>query len=131
MSHEVIATDQAPKAIGSYSQAIAANGLVFLSGQIPLDPATNKRVQGSFEEQLSRVLSNFRNVAEAAGGNLADVVKLTIYLTDLANYPAVNDGMAEYFEKPFPARAVVGVASLPLDAPVEVEGIMITGSGAS
>ncbi len=130
MSHNIIETDKAPKAIGSYSQAVESNGLVFLSGQIPLDPATNKRVHGSFEEQLSQVFSNFRNVAEAAGGNLADVVKITIYLTDLANYPAVNEGMAEYFEKPFPARAVVGVASLPLESPVEVEGIMVTGSGA-
>ena len=130
MSHNIIETDKAPKAIGSYSQAVESNGLVFLSGQIPLDPATNKRVHGSFEEQLSQVFSNFRSVAEAAGGSLADVVKITIYLTDLGNYPAVNEGMAEYFGKPFPARAVVGVASLPLDSPVEVEGILIPGSGA-
>jgi len=131
MSHKVIETDKAPKAIGSYSQAVESNGLVFLSGQIPLDPATNERVHGSFEDQLSQVFSNFRSVAEASGGSLADVVKITIYLTDLANYPAVNEGMAQHFEKPFPARAVVGVAALPLDAPVEVEGVMITGSGAS
>ena len=129
MSQEVIETDKAPKAIGSYSQAIASSGLVFLSGQIPLDPATNRRVEGSFEEQLSQVFSNFRSVVEAAGGTLADVVKITIYLTDLANYPAVNEVMARYFEKPFPARAVVGVASLPLDSAVEVEGVMIPGSG--
>ena len=131
MSHKVIETDKAPKAIGSYSQAVESNGLVFLSGQIPLDPASMERVHGSFEEQLSTVFDNFRNVAEAAGGNLGDVVKITIYLTDLADYPAVNEVMGRYFEPPFPARAVVGVAALPLDAPVEVEGVMIPGSGTS
>lgn len=131
MSHKVIQTDKAPKAIGSYSQAIESNGMVFLSGQIPLDPTTMERVHGSFEDQLSVVFENFRHVAEAAGGNLADVVKITIYLTDLSDYPSVNEVMSRYFDSPFPARAVVGVSALPLDAPVEVEGVMIPGSGTS
>ena len=131
MSHKVIQTDDAPKAIGSYSQAIESGGIVFLSGQIALDPKTMERVHGSFEDQLAAVFENFQSVVQAAGGTLADVVKVTIYLTDLADYPQVNEVMGRFFEKPYPARAVVGVASLPLDSPAEVEGVMILGSGAS
>lgn len=131
MSHKVIQTDDAPAAIGSYSQAIESGGLVFLSGQIPLHPQTMERVHGSFEDQLTAVFENFQSVVKAAGGGLADVVKVTIYLTDLADYPQVNEIMGRFFEKPYPARAVVGVASLPMDSPVEVEGVMILGSGAS
>ena len=131
MSHKVIDTDKAPRAVGSYSQAIESDGTVFLSGQIPLDPVTMERVHGSFDAQLTAVFENFRNVVEAAGGQLADVVKITVYLTDLANYPQVNEVMERFFETPYPARAVIGVSALPLDSPVEVEGVMILGSGSS
>jgi reactive intermediate/imine deaminase len=113
MTKKAIHTDNAPAAIGTYSQAIEANDLVFLSGQIPLDPATMEVVDGDFEARARRVFDNLAAVAGAAGGSLNDVVKLTVFLTDLGNFATVNAVMEDYFHKPFPARAAVGVASLP------------------
>jgi reactive intermediate/imine deaminase len=124
MSKEAIHSDNAPSAIGTYSQAIKSNGMVFLSGQIPFDPATMEIVAGDFEARARQVLENLKAVAEAAGGSLNDCVKLTIYLTDLNNFAAVNSVMEEYFEQPYPARAAVGVASLPKGADVEADAIM-------
>ena len=124
----IIATSNAPKAIGTYSQAVETGGTVYLSGQIPLDPETMKPIQGSFEEQLSRIFENLKGVAEAAGGSLADIVKLNIYIADLSNYSKVNEVMGQFFQAPYPARAAVGVAALPLNVPVEVDGIMVLGS---
>ena len=124
MSKRAIHTGNAPTAIGTYSQAIDANGLVFLSGQIPLDPATMEVVDGDFEARARRVFDNLAAVAEAAGGSLDDVVKLTVFLTDLGNFATVNAVMEDYFEEPFPARAAVGVASLPKGVDVEADGIL-------
>lgn len=124
MSKKTITSDAAPAAIGTYSQAVDHNGLVFISGQIPLDPATMELVEGDFEERARRVFENLKAVAEAAGGSLDDVVKLTIYLTDLGNFAAVNSVMAEYFDEPYPARAALGVASLPKGADVEAEAVL-------
>ena len=124
MSKKVIHTDDAPGAIGSYSQAIQTGNLVFLSGQIPLDPSTMEVVDGDFEARARRVFDNLKAVAEAAGGNLDQIVKLTVYLTDLDDFAAVNAVMAEYFEEPFPARAALGVASLPKGVDVEAEAIL-------
>jgi reactive intermediate/imine deaminase len=123
-----IATPKAPKAIGTYSQAVDAGGTVYLSGQIPIDPETMKLVGGSFEDQLSRIFQNLQGVTEGAGGSLADIVKLTIYIADIDNYPKVNNVMEKFFDEPYPARAAIGVAALPLDVPVEVDGIMVIGS---
>jgi reactive intermediate/imine deaminase len=117
-------TDKAPSAIGTYSQAIRSGELVFMSGQIPLDPATMEIVEGDFAARAHRVFQNLQAVAEAAGGNLDQVVKLTIYLTDLGNFATVNEVMAGYFSEPYPARAALGVASLPKGADVEAEAIM-------
>ncbi len=119
-----IHTDNAPAAIGTYSQAVQAGSLVFLSGQIPLVPDTMEIVAGNFEARARQVFSNLDAVAKAAGGNLNDVVKLTIFLTDLANFATVNAVMEEFFEQPFPARAAVGVASLPKGADVEADAIL-------
>jgi reactive intermediate/imine deaminase len=119
-----IHTDDAPGAIGSYSQAIQSDNLVFLSGQIPLDPATMEIVDGDFEVRARRVFENLKAVAEAAGGSLDHVVKLTVYLTDLDNFAAVNTVMADYFDEPYPARAALGVKSLPKGADVEAEAIL-------
>jgi len=119
-----IHSDNAPAAIGTYSQAIRSGNLVFLSGQIPLDPATMEIIAGDFEARARRVFENLRAVAEAAGGTLDQVVKLTIYLTDLENFAAVNAAMAEFFDEPYPARAALGVASLPKGADVEAEAIL-------
>ncbi len=124
MSIQAVNSDGAPAAIGTYSQAIATNGLVFLSGQIPLDPATMEIVAGDFEARARRVFDNLKAVAEAAGGSLDEIVKLTVYLTDLGNFAAVNSVMAEYFSEPYPARAALGVASLPKGADVEAEAIL-------
>jgi reactive intermediate/imine deaminase len=124
MTKAAIHTDKAPAAIGTYSQAIDANGLVFLSGQIPLDPATMEIVHGDFEARARRVFDNLAAVAEAAGGTLDDVVKLTVFLTDLGNFATVNAVMEDYFKKPFPARAAVGVASLPKGVDVEADAIL-------
>src|SRR5262245_9716943 len=111
MAKQVIATTRAPGAIGTYSQAIRAAGTVYISGQIPLDPASGNLVTGDIRAQIHQVFRNLGAVAEAAGMGLASAVKVTIYLTDLANFAAVNEIMAEYFPQPYPARAAVGVAS--------------------
>ena len=124
MNKTPIHSDKAPAAIGTYSQAIRTGNLVFLSGQIPLDPSTMEIVDGDFEARARRVFDNLRAVAEAAGGSLDQIVKLTIYLTDLDNFAAVNATMADYFQEPYPARAALGVASLPKGADVEAEGIL-------
>lgn len=124
MTRKTHHSDRAPAAIGPYSQAVSAGGLVFLSGQIPLDPQTMELVSGDFEARTRRVFDNLAAVAEAAGGSLANVVKLTIYLTDLDNFGTVNSVMTDYFDEPFPARAAIGVASLPKGADVEAEAIL-------
>lgn len=124
MQKRPIQTDRAPAAIGTYSQAVRAGDLVFLSGQIPLDPATGELVGGDFEARARRVFENLKAVAEAAGGSLDDAVKLTVYLTDLANFATVNAVMASYFSEPYPARAAVGVAALPKGADVEAEAVL-------
>ena len=123
MKKQIIQTADAPQAIGTYSQAVRVGNAVYLSGQIGLDPANMQMVEG-IEKQVHRVFANLAAVAEAAGGSLADVVKLNIFLTDLAHFALVNSVMAEYFVQPYPARAVVGVASLPKDALVEADAIM-------
>ncbi len=124
MSKKVIATDGAPAAIGTYSQAIRAGNIVFLSGQIPLDPETMEVVDGDFEARARRVFDNLAAVAAAAGGSLDDIVKLTVFLTDLANFATVNSVMQDYFREPYPARAAVGVASLPKGVDVEADAIL-------
>lgn len=124
MSKQPIHSDGAPAAIGTYSQAIRIGDLVFLSGQIPLDPATMEFVDGDFEARARQVFDNLRAVARAAGGDLDQVVKLTIFLTDLDNFATVNRVMEDYFQQPFPARAAVGVASLPRGADVEADAIL-------
>ena len=122
--NKVIQTDSAPKAIGTYSQAVRAGDLVFCSGQIPLDPATGVLVSGDIEAEIRRVFDNLAAVAEAAGGSLANTVKLNVFLTDLAHFGKVNEIMATYFTAPYPARAAVGVASLPRGARVEMECVL-------
>ncbi|WVM90448.1 RidA family protein [Halopseudomonas pachastrellae] len=126
MNKQVITSEHAPSAIGPYSQAIKVGNTVYLSGQIPLDPATMEVVEG-FEAQVCRVFDNLSAVAEAAGGKLQDIVKLNIFLTDLGNFATVNEIMERYFEKPYPARAAIGVAALPKGVPVEMDGIMVVG----
>lgn len=125
MTKAAIHTDNAPAAIGTYSQAIGIGDLVFLSGQIPLDPATMEVVAGDFEARARQVFDNLAAVARAAGGTLDDVVKLTVFLTDLGNFATVNAVMEDYFHKPFPARAAVGVASLPKGVDVEADAILV------
>ena len=124
MSKQAIHSDSAPAAIGTYSQAVRSGDLVFLSGQIPLDPATMEFVPGDFEARARQVFENLQRVAEAAGGNLSQVVKLTIFLTDLDNFATVNRVVEDYFDAPFPARAAVGVASLPKGADVEADAVL-------
>ena len=124
MSKHAIHTADAPAAIGTYSQAINAGGLVFLSGQIPLDPATMEIVDGDFEARARRVFDNLKAVTEAAGGSLDQIVKLTIYLTDLGNFATVNEVMTDYFTEPYPARAALGVAALPKGTDVEAEAVL-------
>lgn len=124
MTRRVIHTDQAPQAIGTYSQAVRVDTRVYLSGQIPLVPETMELASGDMEVQIRRVFDNLKAVAEAAGGSLADIAKLNIFLTDLGHFPLVNQVMAEYFEQPYPARAAVGVTSLPKGAQVEMDAIM-------
>ncbi len=126
MSKQIIKTDDAPQAIGTYSQAVRVGGTVYLSGQIGLDPATMTLVEG-IEQQIHRVFRNLQAVAEAAGGSLADVVKLNVFLTDLGHFAKVNEIMAQYFREPYPARAAVGVASLPRGALVEADAVMVIG----
>lgn len=128
MAREIITTDQAPQAIGTYSQAVRVGTTVYLSGQIPLVPENMEMVEGDIEVQIRRVFDNLAAVARAAGGSLSDVVKLNIFLTDLGNFATVNEVMAEYFVQPYPARAAIGVASLPRDAGVEMDAVMELGS---
>jgi reactive intermediate/imine deaminase len=129
MTRKTIQTDQAPQAIGTYSQAVRCGDTVYLSGQIPLVPQTMELVDGGMEAQIRRVFDNLSAVATAAGGSLADVVKLNIYLIDLGQFALVNQVMAGYFKEPYPARAAVGVAALPRDAQVEMDAVMVLGSG--
>lgn len=124
-NRSTIHTDSAPAAIGTYSQAVKAGNTVYLSGQIPLVPETMELVTDSIEAQIHRVFKNLTAVCEAAGGNLNDIVKLNIFLTDLGNFATVNEIMAEYFDQPYPARAAVGVAALPKGAEVEMDGVMV------
>ena len=124
MPREIIHTDQAPQAIGTYSQAVKVGNTVYLSGQIPLVPETMQLVEGDMAAQIRRVFDNLAAVAEAAGGSLADVAKLNIFLTDLGHFPLVNEVMAEYFRQPYPARAAIGVAALPKGAAVEMDGVL-------
>ena len=124
MSKSIISTAHAPGAIGTYSQAVRAGDTVYLSGQIGLDPDTMTLVEG-IDAQIIRVLDNLQAVARAAGGDLGDLVRVTVYLTDLAHFAKVNEAMARYFSAPFPARAAVGVASLPRGALVEIDGVMV------
>ncbi|MBK8970797.1 MAG: RidA family protein [Hahellaceae bacterium] len=121
----ILQTDKAPKAIGTYSQAVKVGSTVFLSGQIPLDPETMALVGGDFAARTRRVFDNLKAVCEAAGGSLSDIVKLNIYMTDLNNFATVNQVMATYFQEPYPARAAVGVAALPKGADVEMDAIMV------
>ncbi len=124
MPREIISTDQAPAAIGTYSQAVKVGATVYLSGQIPLDPTTLQLVEGGMDAQIRRVFDNLAAVARAAGGSLADTVKLTVFLTDLGHFALVNQLMAEYFSEPYPARAAVGVAALPRGAQVEMDAVL-------
>lgn len=125
---EIISTDKAPKAIGTYSQAVKVGSTVYLSGQIPLDPATMAMVDSSMEASIVRVFENLKAVAEAAGGSLQDVAKLNIFLTDLSHFALVNEVMARYFQQPYPARAAIGVASLPKGAQVEMDAVLELGA---
>jgi reactive intermediate/imine deaminase len=124
MTKEIIHTDLAPQAIGTYSQAVRVKDTVYLSGQIPLAPETMLLVEGDISKQIVQVIENLKAVAEATGGDLSDIVKLNVFLTDLSNFPIVNEIMGHYFQKPYPARAAVGVAALPKGAQVEMDAIM-------
>lgn len=125
MTKSIIQTERAPQAIGTYSQAVKVGRTVYLSGQIPLAPATMTLVDGDISDQIRRVFDNLRAVAEASGGGLDDIVKLTVYLTDLGHFPLVNEIMNHYFTPPYPARAAVGVAALPKNAGVEMDAVMV------
>ena len=125
MSREIIKTDKAPQAIGTYSQAIKVDKTVYLSGQIPLIPESMEMVSGDINAEIHRVFDNLRAVAQAAGGDLKDIVKLNVFLTDLNNFPTVNEIMATYFAAPYPARAAIGVAALPKGAGVEMDAVMV------
>jgi reactive intermediate/imine deaminase len=125
MIKEIICTDLAPTAIGTYSQAVKVGYTVYLSGQIPLLPDTMQLVEGEISAQITQVFNNLQAVAEAAGGNLSDIVKLNVFLTDLSHFPIVNEIMGRYFQEPYPARAAVGVAALPKGAEVEMDAIMV------
>jgi len=124
MAREIISTDKAPQAIGTYSQAVKIDNTVYMSGQIPLIPETMEMVDGDIEAQIVRVFDNLQAVANAAGGDLSHVVKLNVFLADLANFPIVNDVMARYFSQPYPARAAIGVAALPKAAEVEMDAVL-------
>ena len=124
MAKQIISTDKAPQAIGTYSQAVKTGNTVYMSGQIPLVPETMELLDGSVEEQIHQVFKNLSAVAEAAGGSFKDVVKLNVFLTDLSNFPTVNQVMAEYFNEPYPARAAIGVAELPKGAAVEMDAVL-------
>ena len=125
MAKTIIHTDDAPQAIGTYSQAVKVDNTVYISGQIPLDPASMEVVSGGIEAEITRVFDNLKAVAEASGGSLADVVKLNIFLTDLGNFPTVNEIMATYFQQPYPARAAIGVAALPKGVGVEMDAVLV------
>lgn len=124
MKKEIIFTDKAPKAIGTYSQAIKVNNTVYISGQIPLLPNTMEVLEGSVEEQIHQVFKNLQAIIEAAGGTFENVVKLNIFLTELSNFPTVNQVMSQYFSEPYPARAAIGVKELPKGVPVEMDAVL-------
>ena len=124
MGRSIIHTDKAPQAIGTYSQAVRCGNIVYVSGQIPLDPATGVLVSGDIDAEIRRSFDNLAAIATAAGGSLANVVKLSVFLTDLGHFPRVNEIMATYFQQPYPARAAVGVAALPKGARVEMECVL-------
>ena len=125
MSRSIIQTDNAPRAIGTYSQAVRTGNTVYISGQIPLDPGSMEVVKGGIEAEITRVFENVKAVAEAAGGSLADIARLSVYLVDLGNFPLVNEVMARYFSEPYPARAAIGVAALPKGVGVEIDAILV------
>ncbi len=125
MTKQIIATDKAPAAIGTYSQAVKIDKTVYLSGQIPLVPSTMEIIEGGIEAEIKQVFNNLSAVCEAAGGSLQDIAKLNIFLTDLTHFPTVNEIMATYFQQPYPARAAIGVASLPKGVGVEMDAIMV------
>ena len=127
MPREIISTPHAPGAIGTYSQAVKCGDTVYLSGQIPLDPATGQLVEGAFEVHARRVFENLKALAVASGGTLADIAKLNVFLTDLGDFAEVNRIMAEYFAAPYPARAAIGVAALPRGSVVEMDAILVLG----
>ncbi|AGA35329.1 Endoribonuclease L-PSP [Thioalkalivibrio nitratireducens DSM 14787] len=129
MTRTIVQTDAAPAAIGTYSQAVRTDATVYVSGQIPLDPATMDLIEGSMEAQIRRVLDNLAAIATAAGGTLNDVAKLNVFLTDLSHFPLVNQVMSEYFSEPYPARAAIGVAALPKGAEVEMDAILYLPQG--
>ena len=124
MAREIIATRDAPQAIGTYSQAVKVGGTVYLSGQIPLEPASMELAGKDMKAQIAQVFDNLQAVAQAAGGTLDHVVKLNVFLTDLGHFPLVNEVMSEYFFEPYPARAAIGVAALPKEAGVEMDAVM-------
>ena len=126
MTKEIIFTQKAPKAIGPYSQAVKAGGFLFVSGQIPINPETGDLMTSSIEKQANQVILNLKSICEAAGSGLEDIVKLTIYLTDLGNFAKVNEAMLEYFLEPYPARATVEISALPLGVNVEMDAIVIS-----
>ena len=125
MKKEVIQSNKAPQAIGIYSQAVKVGNTVYLSGQIPLVPGMMELEKGDMRAQIARVFENLKAVAIAAGGDLSDIVKLNVFLTDLAHFPLVNEAMSKYFQQPYPARATIGVAALPKGAAVEMDAIMV------
>jgi reactive intermediate/imine deaminase len=125
MAKSIIKTDNAPQAIGTYSQAVKVDNTVYISGQIPLDPASMEIVEGGVDEQITRVFDNLEAVAQASGGSLGDVVKLNIFLTDLGCFPSVNEIMARYFAEPYPARAAVEVSALPKGVAVEMDAVLV------
>ena len=125
MTKTIISTTDAPQAIGTYSQAVKVDNTVYISGQIPLDPASMEVVEGGIDAQITRVFDNLKAVAAASGGSLADVVKLNIFLVDLGNFPTVNEIMAQYFDEPYPARAAIGVSALPKGVGVEMDAVLV------
>ena len=125
MAKEIIKTNAAPQAIGTYSQAVKVDNTVYLSGQIPLIPETMELVEGDINDNIRRVFDNLKAVAQAAGGELSDIVKLNVFLTDLSHFPTVNEIMADYFSEPYPARAAIGVAALPKGVAVEMDAVMV------
>ena len=125
MTRSIVQTDQAPAAIGTYSQALRCGNTVYLSGQIPLDPVSGQLVEGAIDVHIRRVFDNLRAVCQAAGGDLRDIAKLNVFLLDLGNFSEVNRIMASYFEAPYPARAAIGVAALPRGSIVEMDAVMV------